>query len=1397
MICPHCGAENPPNARFCNNCGRPLPRVCANCGAENPPGARFCNQCGMPLDSVPAAAPAAPPIPAAPSTVPAAGADGQGSTPSGGVTVTRGPRSGRLGGSAAASGARTRRPSRNSSGGAAVAEAEPASANTAGGAGTAPDDHTEQRRVVSVLFADVTGSTAMADAMDAEDVRSLLGAFFARMARAIHRHGGTVEKYIGDAVMAVFGLPTAHEDDPIRAVRAALDMRAALRDYNEQRRALDPDAVELQMRIGINTGEVVAASGAAEGRDFLITGDPVNVAARLQQTAAPGGILVGPRTYRGTTGAVVYRALAPITVRGKARPIRVWEAVSLVEREAAPSPRPRGVQGVRTPLVGRDAELGLLRALYARVVGERRPHLVTIVGAPGVGKTRLAREFIETTRAEDAAGGRSPLFLHGRCPQYGEAITYWPLSEMLRALGGFTAMDAPETARRKLLAAVREALRVARRDEDAETLAAYLGYTIGIETPERRQALLPSESQQMQEGLFRAWRVFFEALAARRPLLLLVDDIQWADDILLDLLEYVAAKAGAVSLLLICPARPELLERRPGWGGGRRNYAIIGLEALTDGDAERLVRALLPGDDVPERLRRGILRKGEGNPFYFEEIVRMLVDRGILVRDEATGNWRIAPEWEGSEELYDPAIPDTVQGVLAARLDLLSEPERDVLQHAAVIGRYFWPEALIALHPHLRDQLDAALDALRAKDLIHESERSEASVAPPGVQLYTFNHALTREVTYATIPRTRRAHEHQQVAEFLEGLAKGREAEFADVIAQHYRQYYAQANLSRERNGARRLAVRDKVVHYLTLAGEQAAGRHAGAKAVRYFTDALALLEEDARAEDVPARVQLSMRRGDAHWSLLRGDEAWADYREALRLWSSFSAYMVEGEARPDGTIAAAVVVGAANGMANGAAKKTEQGKEPEKEQGAISAPVGADGAARAVAELNVAPGAPLALPLDWRTWGLRLYRLLVQLPTRSGGLFQQPPAHEELLQYLQEGLRLAEEMSQHETLEGAALLTAKAFFWWSWGERRGERELLDALRSAREAVRITEGLDDPSGASEALDALGNIQAITNDLRGNLESQTRRLHWARRLDDPTELVDINGEVCSAYTLVGEYATAAEHGQRALDLAEASEADPLRARALRSLALAFFEWDHWPETMRLGERLQALTLGPTPLGDTIRWALLAWAIALARTGEREAADDVARRALGSTEGESEQFIELFKARLALARGAMKEARQRMLLAIECRSGRVVLPALLADLAELGARTGDREMYDRFGAQALELGWRSGARKPLAQAFRARGVVAVADARWDDALSDLETALSRQRELGTTWEQARTRYALAGLYQRRGAEGDADQARDELGAALSLFEGLGAPRDIARARAALAGGDVRLP
>jgi tetratricopeptide (TPR) repeat protein len=1124
------------------------------------------------------------------------------------------------------------------------------------------------------------------------------------------------------------------------------------------------------MRSGINTGDVVAAGGEAEGHDFLITGDPVNVAARLQQTALPGGIVVGPRTYRGTSGAVIYRARTPISVKGKAAPIRIWEALSMVEQGEAPMPRPRGVQGLRAPLVGRDVEINLLTTIYSRVTGERRPHLVTIVGVPGVGKTRLAREFISAALDEAPDEARTPLLLKGRCPQYGEGVTYWPLAEMLRALCDFTAIEPPEVARTKLLACVRDLLAQARRSEDPEVLAAYLGHTIGIESVERRQALLPADGQQLQDGLLRAWRTFFEALASKRPVLLLVDDIHWADDSLLDLLESIVARVSGVPLLLLCPARPELLERRMDWGGGKRNYVTIGLEALSSRDAEQLVRELLPGGDVPEGLRVGILKKAEGNPFYVEEIIRMLVDRGILIRTGADRiGWRVAPGWEDSDEVTDPAIPDTVQGVLAARLDLLTGEERDMLQHAAVIGRYFWASALRMLHPGLGDELDDILDALASKDLIHESTNTEASVAPAGEPVYTFVHALTREVTYSAIPRTRRAHEHQHVAEWLETLARGREAEFADLLAQHYRQYYVQANLARSRNSARRLAVRNKVVCYLIFAGDQAMMRHSGTKAEAYYTDALSLLAEDALAGDVPRRTELYTKRGDAHYMQAHGDEAWDDYREALRLWSAYSAFLVD--------------------------QVTAPGSQGETR---VAAPVAADGAAETMGELTLSDMLPMALPLDWRQRGMRLYRMLVQLPTRYTSLFQQPPSHEELLSYLTEGLRLAEDMGQGDTAEAAALLTAKAFFWWSWAEERGERELLDGLRSAREAVRIGEALNDARGASEALDALGNMQAITADLRGSLESQTRRLHWARRLDDTTELVDIHSEVCLAYALVGDYALAVDHGRQALELADVSDTDLLRARALRQLSLAYFEWDRWDDVSRAGRQLTALPSRPSDLqSDAHRWALLAWAIAQTRIGERDDADRLVRRVLEGADRDNSQLIELYRARLALARGAMKEARQTLLGAHEAKAGRMILPFLLAELAELGARTGDRELYERFGAQALELGWRSGARKALAQAIRARGIIGVADGQWDDALCDLDGALSRYRELGTSWEEARTRYALAGLYRRRATEGDDVLAREELTRALALFEGLHAVRDTARARAALAGGDVRLP
>lgn len=1335
MICPNCSTVNPDNARYCISCGQPLPQVCAVCGAINPPEARFCNQCGSPLGASP------------PSTSRENGAGQQNGKRPPGVVLTN--------------------------------------------ATTPAEEASEQRRVVTILFADLTSSTALAEDLDPEDARALLAGFFGTMAREIHRHGGTVEKYIGDAVMAVFGLPVAHEDDPVRAVRAAMDMQAALRQFNDDRRAVDPGATELQMRIGINTGEVAAAGSATEGRDFLITGDAVNVAARLQQIATPGAILVGSRTWRATQGAVRYRELPAANVRNRARPVKIWEALAMTDQSAVPTTRPRGVEGLKAPMVGRDVEMELMRAISMRALHERSPHLVTIYGSPGIGKTRLAREFLRqvtdtpsanastmsapamattstATKARGATASRRrttrrtsasataatatparpdrPVILEGRCPPYGEGITYWPLADMLRAYCGVQAMESHESARARLLKCVTEVLTRASRSDDPELIATYLGYTVGFESKARRQALLPADSQQLQEGLLRAWRTFFEAVALPSGLILLIEDIHWADDALLELIEYIAARASDVPLLIVCTTRPQLLDRRPEWGGGKRNYVTVGLEALTPVATQQLMRELLPGSTVPQSLRQSILMKAEGNPFYIEEIVRMFVDLRILVRAKPSGaGWQVAPEWEGRSEVYNPGIPDTVQGVLIARLDLLSPEERDVLQHAAVIGRYFWPSALVALAPHLEPaRLALVLQSLVEKELLLATDHSKSSVAPSDEQVYSFNHALTREVVYGTIARTRRAHEHERVAEWLEELASGREEEFAELLAQHYRQYYIQANLSRTRNATRRQAVLAKVVYYLTMAGDQAAARHATGKADDYYTDTITLLEEEARPEDTPLRQALYTKRGDARWFALRADEAWADYQIALELWSGYELPHPPAE----------------NGEA------ATKASEPDH--------------------------------IDWLTQGMRLYRLLVALPTRYTGFFQQVPSHEELKGYLERGLKLADATGCRDTAEYAALLTATSFFWMFSAEQRGERELIEALRSAREAVRITEALGDPRGASEALDALGNMLAITTDLRGFLETMNRRLNWAQHIDDPNELVDIHAEVSQAHQAVGEYAEAVEHARHALDIATKAEAEALQGHALRALVLANFEWDHWAETLSAGEELLNVTTQATPrLSHRHLAAVLAVAITKARMGDRDGADALTRRVAEINQCGDVQYLTVGRARLALAKGASREAKQLLMDGLEAREGRVGMAMLLSELAELLAREGDLALYDRYGAQAMELGWRSGARKALAQAIRARGIVAMAAGRWEDGLADLESAFTRYSDLGTTWEEARTRYALAGLYRRRAEPGDDQRAQDELTRALEIFTALGAVRDIARVRAALAGGDVRLP
>ncbi len=595
---------------------------------------------------------------------------------------------------------------------------------------------------------------------------------------------------------------------------------------------------------------------------------------------------------------------------------------------------------------------------------------------------------------------------------------------------------------------------------------------------------------------------------------------------------------------------------------------------------------------------------------------------------------------------------------------------------------------------------------------------------------YLFKHILTRDVVYETMARTRRAQEHEQFASWVEThLAAGREAEYAEMLAQHLEEYYRQSGLARSHDLELRQNVLSKVVAYLELAGDGATARHAAQSAVRYYSRALALLAEagdDFAANNRQTRIVLHARRGDARAMQSDGDGAWRDYQAALKQWQMIDA---------------------------------------------------------------------ATLAMDDRTTGMRLYRRLVTLPTRYPSWFRHEPAHEELRTYLQAGLQLAGEAGAANSLDRAALLTAKTFFWWAWPQARGHAQLLDALESAEEAVRIAERLDAPRESSEALDALGNMEATVADLRGNLASQARRLFWARRISDPNELVDIHCEVSAAHQLVGEYVRAVEHGTIALEEAAKLENDVLRTQSHQRLVLAYFEWEHWAECIEHGTQL--LGIGPrTPVigQNHYRWGVLADAIALLRIDRLEAAERVLQHLAELPPIVESQYVSVFRGRLQLAQGNYSEAERTLRSALEVRGGRHGYPALLAELSELGARLDRADLIDEFTARAVDIGERSGARKPLAQALRARGAVALRQGRFADARRDIGTALDQFESLGTSWQAARTHYLLAELW-RRSPGSTNDRSQHELTRALHLFEQTGAVRDAEYVRHALAGGELR--
>jgi class 3 adenylate cyclase/tetratricopeptide (TPR) repeat protein len=702
-------------------------------------------------------------------------------------------------------------------------------------------DSAEERRVVTVLFADVTGSTELGERLDPEHLREVMASYFAAMREEIEAEGGTVEKFIGDAVMAVFGVPAAHEDDPIRALRAALRMRERLDDVND--RLMAARGVTLQIRIGVNTGEVLASVDPQPGEP-MVTGDAVNVAARLQTAAEPGGILASERTARGARG-FRFGGATSLDLKGKGQLVSAMELL-----EGTATIQDRGVPGLHAPMVGRDEELSLLLTMFRRSAAEGRPNLVTIYGDAGVGKSRLTSEFLMRAEREGAT------VVRGRCLPYGEGITYWPLAEILKGYAGVLDSDAPELALEKIRKAGRELL-TADVTSDPGRVTAALAFTVNVADPEFDFGSM--EPREVRQEVHAGWRSFFSALAAETPLVVIVEDIHWADPALLDLLDESSERVVG-PVLFVCPSRPDLAATRPTWGGGRRNHSSIALDPLTPEQADRLVHELLTIDDLPPSVHARILERAEGNPFFLEEIVRQLIDEGHLVRE--------GHRWRALDEIEQVVIPDTVQAVLAARFDLLDGQDKRVLQAAAVVGRVFWPGP-VALLAHLPDEaVEASLRTLEDRELVLSRLTSSLAGQPELI----FKHVLIRDVAYESLPRRDRTEAHSAVAGWIEATAGDRVGEMSELLAYHLSTAVA---LSRDTPSGPTEELRVSAFGWLLRASDEARRRLVVRKARRLAEEALDLASGDLERTDA---LEMLAKAFFADYS---GDLAWRYYREA------------------------------------------------------------------------------------------------------------------------------------------------------------------------------------------------------------------------------------------------------------------------------------------------------------------------------------------------------------------------------------------------------------------------------------------------------------------------------------------------------------------------------------
>jgi class 3 adenylate cyclase/tetratricopeptide (TPR) repeat protein len=932
-----------------------------------------------------------------------------------------------------------------------------------------PEGSRRERKVVTVVFCDLVGFTSRAETMDPEDVEALLRPYHERVRSELERHGGTVEKFIGDAVMALFGAPTAHEDDPERAVRAAL----AIRDF-----AL---AESLELRVGITTGEaLVSLDARPDAGEGMASGDVVNTAARLQSAAPVNGVLTDVTTYRATRHTIDFEQADHVEAKGKSEPIQVWRAMRAHSRLGVDV-----VHEARSELVGRERELAVVRDAFDRARHSRTPQLLTLVGVPGIGKSRLVYELQRIVDADPEL----ITWRQGRCLAYGDGVTLWALAEIVKAQAGITEQDSDADVAEKLSRAAEDALPegdAAWAESHLLALAGLAGET-ELATNRRNEA-------------FSAWRRFLEGLAEQRPLVVVFEDLHWADEALLDFVDELVDWITDVPLLVVATARPELLERRVGWGGGKLNATTLALAPLTNEETSRLLAHVLSTPVLPAATQSSLLERAGGNPLYAEQFAELYLERG------------------STDEL---PLPETLQGIIAARLDGLATDEKRLMLDAAVVGKVFWPGAL----GRSETETSASFHSLERKGFVRRQRRSSVE----GQTELAFAHALVRDVAYGQIPRAERAAKHRRAAEWIESL--GRTEDHAEMRAYHWRSALELARAS----GAEDAELSERARFALREAGDRASGLNNHAAAASLYEDALELwpdddpdvpdlqfryaralflaYDEDRREEALGIARDRLIRAGDtdraaeaesflAQVSWYRGDG------QATRMHLSRAEALAGDSVSPSTTRVFAV-----SARMRVIAEELEDARRLAETALAMAEALGLDELrAHSLATVGMVKNAlgdrsgtqdmrralEIALEIDSPVAAVILNNLAVEAGT-VGDLRESEMLHR---QAVRAGERLGD--AEGARFTGTNLIFVD-FFFGRWN---------DALRALDEFIAACE-----AGASHANEASmrglrGTIRLVRGDADGALSDHRLGLEIARRQDDPLNLSEALG-VCAA------------------------------------------------------------------------------------------------------------------------------------------------------------------------------------------------------------------------------------------------------------------------------------------